>query len=305
MGYIIKGDDNLLAYATEYYIELFGPAPDYNIQINESLWEGAIRLFELDNEQFCRPLSKADIWNALSQMEKNKAAGPDSIPIEFYQAYWQIVKSDIIQLFADFHQGRVDISRINYGIITLLPNISDAARIQQCRPICLLNCLYKLITKTLTIRIEHYAEKLIHPAQSAFMRGRNIMMGVLTLHEILHETKIKNECGIILKLDFEKAYDKVNWTLLFAYMKARGFNEIWCSWIRQVVAGGTVSVKVNNLIVPYIKSYKGVRQGDPLLPIIFTFVVDCLTRMILQAQKNGLIVRLVEHIIPHGVAILQ
>jgi hypothetical protein len=63
-------------------------------------------------------------------MEKNKAARPDKIPIEFYQSYWNVVKDDIMQLFYDFHEGSVDISRINYGIITLLPKVSDAARIQ-------------------------------------------------------------------------------------------------------------------------------------------------------------------------------
>jgi hypothetical protein len=215
--------------------------------------------------------------------EKNKVAGPNSIPIEFYKACWSIIKPDIIQLFLNFHRGKIDISRINYVIITLLPKVSNAARIQQYRSICLLNCLYKLITKTLTLRIEPYADKLIHPAQSAFMRGRNIMSGVFTLHEILHETKLKKECGVILKLDFEKAYDKVNWTLLFTCLKARGFCDMWCGWIRQVVVGGTMSVKLNNQVGPYIKSHKGVRQGDPFSPILFNFVVDCLTRMILQA----------------------
>jgi hypothetical protein len=265
----IEGDENLLAHATEYYSELFGPAPKFNIQINESLWEGAIRLSESDNDQLCRPFSETEIWNALSQMEKNKAAGLDNIPIEFYQDCWQTVKADILHLFSDFRQGSVDISRINYGIITLLPKTSDAAIIQQYRP-CLLNCLYKLITKTLTLRIETFAEKLIHPAQSAFMR----VTGVLTLHEILHETKMKNECGIILKLDFEKAYDKVNCSMLFICLKASGFNETWCGWIKQVVAGGTISVKVNNLRGPCIKSHEGMRQGDPLSPILFNFVAS-------------------------------
>lgn len=209
-GDVIEGDDNLLAHATEYYTELFALALEFNIQINESLWEGVAQLSKLDNEQLCRPFSKAEIWNALSLMEKNKASSPDNIPIEFYQACWQIIKPNILQLFDDFHQGRVDISRINYGIITLLPKISDAARIQQYRPICLLNCLYRLITKTLTIGIKQFAEKLIHPTQTAFMGGRNIMTRVFTLHEILHETRLRKECGIILKLDFEKAYDNVN-----------------------------------------------------------------------------------------------
>jgi hypothetical protein len=225
-----------LDHATEYYSELFRPALEFNIHINDNIWDGAAMLSEADNEQLCKPFFESEIWNALSQMEKkNKAAGPDSIPVEFYQACWLIIKKDIIQLFDDFHQGRVDISRINYGIITLLPKISDAARIQQYRPICLLNCLYKLITKTLTLRIEPYAERLIHNAQSAFMKGRNIMSGVFSLHEILHETKLRKECGIVLKLDFEKAYDKVNWTLLFTCLKlevlvkfgVNGLNKLW------------------------------------------------------------------------------
>jgi len=124
-------------------------------------------------------------------MERNRAAGPDKIPIEFYQVCWEVVKADILQLFKDFHDGVVDISRINYGIITLLPKVADASRIQQFRPICLLNCLYKLITKTLTLRLEKVADKLIHPTQTAIMKGRNIMSGIMILHEILHETKRK------------------------------------------------------------------------------------------------------------------
>lgn len=90
--------------------------------------------------------------------------------------------------------------------------------------------------------------------------------------------------GVVLKLDFEKAYDKVKWKFLFECLKARGFCKQWCSWIKQVVSGGTVSVKLNDIIGPYIKSYKGVRQGDPSSPILFNFVADGLSRMIHKAQ---------------------
>jgi hypothetical protein len=120
---------------------------------------------------------------------KNKAAGPDSIPAEFYQICWDIVKKDIVSLFQDFHAGHLDVSRLNYGIITLLPKNNEATKIQQYRPICLLNCIYKLITKVLTIRIEPYAQKLISEHQTAFIKGRNIMTGFMILHEIMHETK--------------------------------------------------------------------------------------------------------------------
>jgi len=67
------------------------------------------------------------------------------------------------------------------------------------------------------------ADKLILLNQTAFMKNRDIMNGILALHEILHETKRKNEVGIILKLDFEKAYDKICWEFHFDCLKIRGF----------------------------------------------------------------------------------
>jgi hypothetical protein len=105
-----------------------------------------------------------------------------------------------------------------------------------------LNGLYKLITKVLTSRIEPYAQRLISEHQTAFIKGRNIMTGVM----ILHETKKRKEVGVILKLDFEKAYDKVNWEFLFLCLYNRGFCEKWLRWMHMVVEGGTVSVRINN-----------------------------------------------------------
>lgn len=121
----------------------------------------------------------------------------------------------------------------------------------------------------------------------------------------LHETKRRKEVGVVLKFDFEKAYDKVNWNLLFACLDKRGFDSKWCMWIRQVIYGGTMSVKVNNKTRSYIKSFKGVRQGDPLSPILLNFVADCLTKMVHKTQENGLVTGLISHTIPNGVAMLE
>jgi hypothetical protein len=188
-GELIVGDENLLKHATEYYAELFGPEEDHNIHIDQALWDECEQVSDAENENLCKAFSEQEVKEALFQMEKHKSAGPDKIPIEFYQVCWDIVKHDIMQLFDDFHKGKVDICIINYGVITLLPKVSDATRIQQFRPICLLNCLYMLITKTLTIRLAAVAGKLIHQNQTAFMKNRNIMSGIMVLHEILHENK--------------------------------------------------------------------------------------------------------------------
>jgi hypothetical protein len=83
------------------------------------------------------------------------------------------------------------------------------------------------------------------------VKGRNIMNSVLTLHEILHETKRRGQIGVVLKLDFEKAYDKVCWEFLWQCLEKIGFHEKWCGQISRVVQNGTVSVKMNGAMGPY------------------------------------------------------
>ena len=123
--------------------------------------------------------------------------------------------------------------------------------------------------------------------------------------EIMHHTHVKKQVGVILKLDFEKAYDKVNWNFLLGCHKAKGFNDMWCSWIRKILHNGTISVKINNQVASYFQSAKGVRQDDPLSPILFNLVGKSLTKMVLQAQRNGLLCGLAPDLIENGVAILQ
>jgi hypothetical protein len=109
--------------------------------------------------------------------------------------------------------------------------------------------------------------RIINKSQNAFIKGRNIMDGVLSLHEILHETKIKKRDGVILKLDFEKAYDKISWSFFFESMKQRGICETWCEWIKKVVNSGTLSVKVNDAMGSYFKSKKrGEARGPSVSP---------------------------------------
>ena len=77
-------------------------------------------------------------------MEHNKAPGPDGFPAEFYQHFWELIKVDLLELFQDFHAGQLELFRLNFGEIILLPKVNEAARIQQYRPICLLNVCFKI-----------------------------------------------------------------------------------------------------------------------------------------------------------------
>ena len=105
------------------------------------------------------------------QMEHNKAPGPDDFPAEFYQNFWDVIKTDLMELFNFFHAGQLDLSRLNFGEIVLLPKTKEAEQIQQFRPICLLNVSFKIFTKVATNRLNAVADHVIQPSQTAFMQG--------------------------------------------------------------------------------------------------------------------------------------
>ena len=190
---VIEGTEKLLEHATDFYKSIFGPAQGNMFHLDPDIWGEEEKLDELDNEILNRPFTEEEVRKALFSMKSNRAPGPDNIPAEFYQHCWDIVKEDIMKLFTVSHAGELDVSRLNYGIITLLPKINGANKIQQFRPICLLRCPYKLITKVLDNRVVPFADKLFSRHRNAFIKHRNIMDGVLSLHEILHHTSIKKE----------------------------------------------------------------------------------------------------------------
>jgi hypothetical protein len=115
---------------------------------------------------------------------------------------------------------------------------------------------------------------------------------------------IGKRCGVILKLDFEKAYDKVNWEFLQQTLRIKGFSQKWCHWINQFVSKGSVGVKVNDDVGRYFQTKKGLRQGYPLSPLLFNLVADMLAILISRAKENGQINGLVPHLKEGGISIL-
>jgi hypothetical protein len=128
---------------------------------------------------------------------------------------------------------------------------------------------------------------------------------VLALHEIAHELRVKRLGGLFLKLDFEKAYDRVDWDFLREVLRRKGFSATMVHRLMQLVSGGQTAVNVNGEIGPFFRNARGVRQGDPLSPILFDFMVDALAAMLSRAKEAGHILGLVRHLIPGGITHLQ
>ena len=126
-----------------------------------------------------------------------------------------------------------------------MPKLKEANTIKQFRPICLLNVDYKWFTKVLTNRLVPVAKKMIGKNQTGFIKGRNILEGVVVLHEVLHELHRSKARTLVLKIDFEKAYDRVRWDFLEKVMKGKGFPSKWINWVMSTVRGGRVCINVN------------------------------------------------------------
>jgi len=108
----------------------------------------------------------------------------------------------------------------------------------------------------------------------------------VVIHEVVHELARKKQSGIVLKLDFEKAYDKVSWPFLKEVMEKKVFCERWIDWIMKAVCGGRVAVNLNGELGHYFRSYKGLRQEDPLSPLLFNIIADGLSAMLVRASES-------------------
>jgi mannosylglycoprotein endo-beta-mannosidase len=184
----IEGHEQLKAYVTNYYRNLFGAQEESSFSLNETQTDDIPHVSMEKNGFLTEPYSEKEVMKAIFLMEHNKASGPDGFPAEFYQTFWDTIKSDPLDLFNVLPTGQLELFRLNFGEVILLPKVNQAERIQQFRPICLWNVSFKIFTKVVTIRLNTVADHVVRPSQTAFMQGRNILDGVFILHEAVHET---------------------------------------------------------------------------------------------------------------------
>jgi hypothetical protein len=157
-------------------------------------------------------LTEEEIRNVIFYSYAEGAPGPYGFPFLFYQIFWNTIKFDFMNLVKDFESGHLNLDRLNYAMITSIPKEADAKNLKKFRPISLINCSFEVFAKAMNNRLTKVADRLICANQKAFLKGRFILESVVAAHEIIHDIHRNNKKGIILKLDYEKAYDRVSWS---------------------------------------------------------------------------------------------
>lgn len=144
-----------------------------------------------------------------------------------------MVKYDVCQLCEDFYWNRANFERINWANIVLIPKVDSPVSPGDYRPISLINSSLKILSKLLALRLSYVINSLVDVEQYAFLKGCWIFDNIATAEELIFSIHKRKLPGHILKVDFSKAFDWVDWDFLFNLLKARGFGDRWI-WADQM-----------------------------------------------------------------------
>ncbi|XP_016173417.1 uncharacterized protein LOC107615916 [Arachis ipaensis] len=198
-----------------------------------------VRVAEDINEELMREVTDKEIKEATFSLGSLKAPGPDGLNGLFYQKHWTIVGEvvcDVVKSF--FHDGNLP-SSIGKTFIVLAPKISRPETLNHLRPISCCNFIYKIISRMLVIRLRKIMDKIISPIQSAFVGGRLIQDNLVIVQEMFHDLNRKGtdaSRNLAIKIDMNKAYDRVEWSFLEATLRAFGFNPHWIKLLMKCVS---------------------------------------------------------------------
>ncbi|XP_058756625.1 uncharacterized protein LOC131629842 [Vicia villosa] len=223
--------------------------------------------------------SAEEIHNAIFSLNADSAPGPDGFGAYFFQKYWDVIKLDVINVVCSFFLQSWIPSNYNTNTIVLNPKTNSAYSLNQFRPIALANFKYKIISKILADRLSSILPSLISPEQKGFIHGRNIKDCICLTSEAINLLNNRSFSGnVALKIDISKAFDTLSWPFIIKTLECFGFNEKFCNWIKVILNSAHLSIGFNGKLVGYFKCSNGVRQGDPLSPLLFCLAEEVLSR---------------------------
>ena len=222
-------------------------------------------------------ISTPELTESVKSLALHKSPGPDGLTLEFYLRFWQLLLPLLHRLYNSSYAEQSLPESLRTSVTRLIfKKRGDIKDLKNWRPISLLNTDYKILSKALTLRLSRVLSSLVDPDQTCSVPGRSITSNVTLLRDVLDYIERTNEPGILVSLDQEKAFDRVNHSFLFRLLEQLGFGPSFIRWVHTLYTGANMRIILNGFLSGRIDLKRGVRQGDPLSPLLCVLCVEVL-----------------------------
>ena len=249
-------------------------------------------------------ITDEEIKIGLFEMNKSKSPGYDGLTVEFYQTFWHIIGSDILQVFNYcFRNGRLCDS-MNCALIRLIYKKSgDRHDLKNWRPISLLAVDYKILSKVITNRLKRIMPNLVGEEQTCGVAGRKIHDNLMLLRDVIDYVNFDNLDAALVSVDQEKAFDRISWKYMFNIMYKMNIPPTLIQWIKLLYSRPNSRIIITNFIGSPIQVKRGIRQGCPLSPLLYAICAEGLAALIrnngdlngIASPKGECNIRLIQH----------
>lgn len=284
-GVIITDPKSINETFTKFYSDLY--ASDHP-QTSTASTLNTIEFPRVDEElveNLANPISTAEVINAISSLQSGKSPGPDGYSVQFYKKFAPLVSTVLCDVYNEaLSLGQLPPTLTNATITLLLKKDKDPLLCSSFRPISLLNVDYKILAKILALRLQGVLPQIISSDQTGFMLGRHSFHNTRRLFNILNMPSSSTP-EVVVSLDAEKAFDRVEWDFLFEVMEKFGLGSGFISWVKLLYSTPVASVLTNNTVSPPFQLHRGTRQGCPLSPLLFAIAIEPLA--IWLRSENG------------------
>ena len=222
-----------------------------------------------------------DIVESIKGFKNNKTPGPDGLPIEFYRSFREDLVPDLQEVFQAVADDEMKPQTMNEAVTVLLAKSGDLAQSSNWRPISLLNVDYKILTKLIDQQfVKSILQKIVSAEQTSAVPGRSIHDNLCLVRDVIEYYRERNESGFIMCLDQKKAFDVVNREFLFSILERVGAQDGLIKILRCLYSGTTTSIQINGHLSEKVCLNRGVRQGCPLSPSLYTLYIQSVIQYI-------------------------